>query len=239
MPSGEARAPGEGYRRSLVLGLFVVSGACDLVCEIAWSRALGLVFGVTVFAVSTVLAVFMMGLAAGGLVASHLVRWARKTPMTLFVRVHVAISLATAATLLLLPAARGLYVGASSYVPAWALQPIAVLLSMFVLIVPATLMGATLPAASALFARGSDTAARDVGSLYAASTLGSVLGAIATAFLLLPRAGTRETIAIAALVDLLIAVVAIAAGSGSAGRAGSVDSASGAPAGTSGGTAGS
>src|SRR5215469_6294035 len=44
---------------------FFLSGAAGLIDQVVWSKALGLVFGHTAYAVATVLAVFMAGLAAG------------------------------------------------------------------------------------------------------------------------------------------------------------------------------
>jgi len=49
----------------LVLLLFFISGATSLVYEVLWTRQLSLTFGVTTYAVSTVLATFMGGLALG------------------------------------------------------------------------------------------------------------------------------------------------------------------------------
>ena len=49
----------------LLLVLFFGSGACALVYQVMWLRLLSLVFGVTVYAASTVLAGFMAGLGAG------------------------------------------------------------------------------------------------------------------------------------------------------------------------------
>ena len=46
--------------------LFFLSGAAALVCEVAWVRSLSLIFGGSHLAVTTVLAVFMGGLALGG-----------------------------------------------------------------------------------------------------------------------------------------------------------------------------
>jgi spermidine synthase len=46
--------------------LFFLSGAASLVYEIAWTRSLGLVFGASHLAVTTVLAVYMGGQAAAG-----------------------------------------------------------------------------------------------------------------------------------------------------------------------------
>ena len=51
---------------------FVLSGATGLIYEVLWARMLGLVFGATTLAVSTVLAAFMGGLALGSAVAGRL-----------------------------------------------------------------------------------------------------------------------------------------------------------------------
>ncbi|MBI2563007.1 MAG: hypothetical protein HYW08_11600, partial [candidate division NC10 bacterium] len=55
-----------------ILACFFLSGATGLVYEVIWTRMLGLVFGHTVYAVSTVLAAFMGGLAAGSILFGRL-----------------------------------------------------------------------------------------------------------------------------------------------------------------------
>ena len=57
------------------LALFFFSGATSLVYEVLWTRRLSLTFGHTVLAVSTVLTVFMSGLALGSFLAG---RWSDK-----------------------------------------------------------------------------------------------------------------------------------------------------------------
>ena len=52
---------------ALVALLFFCSGASALIYQVLWLRKLGLVFGVTVYAASTVWASFMFGLAVGSL----------------------------------------------------------------------------------------------------------------------------------------------------------------------------
>ena len=49
-----------------IFGLFLLSGSCALVYEVAWMRMLTLIFGATAFATSTILASFFAGLALGG-----------------------------------------------------------------------------------------------------------------------------------------------------------------------------
>ena len=48
-----------------ILVCFFLSGAAGLIYQVSWVKSLGLIFGHTVYAVTTVLAVFMGGLAMG------------------------------------------------------------------------------------------------------------------------------------------------------------------------------
>jgi spermidine synthase len=56
---------------ALVLACFFLSGASGLVFEAVWTRELTLVFGSTALAMSTVLSVFMGGLALGSWLAGR------------------------------------------------------------------------------------------------------------------------------------------------------------------------
>ena len=49
----------------LLCALFFASGSSALIYQVLWLRLIGLVFGVTVYAASTVWAAFMGGLAIG------------------------------------------------------------------------------------------------------------------------------------------------------------------------------
>src|SRR5690348_10688294 len=51
--------------------LLFASGAAGLIYQVAWVRLLGLSFGVTIYAISTVLAAFMGGLAIGSIVGGR------------------------------------------------------------------------------------------------------------------------------------------------------------------------
>src|SRR6266568_802553 len=57
---------------SLIGVCFILSGATGLIYEVLWARMLGLVFGATTPAVSTMLAAFMGGLALGSALAGRL-----------------------------------------------------------------------------------------------------------------------------------------------------------------------
>jgi spermidine synthase len=69
-----------------------------LIYQVAWVRLLGLAFGVTVFAISTVLAAFMGGLAIGSLVGGRRADAARRP-----LRVYGFVEFGVGVTALLTP----------------------------------------------------------------------------------------------------------------------------------------
>jgi predicted membrane-bound spermidine synthase len=81
-------------------------------------------------------------------------------------------------------------------------------LSSLVLAVPTLAMGGTLPAAARAATRAGDVGRRDTAALYALNTLGAVAGCLVATFALLELFGTRQTIWLAAGVNLLIAITA-------------------------------
>src|SRR4051794_12629168 len=76
----------------LIAVCFILSGATGLIYEVLWARMLGLVFGATTFAISTVLAAFMGGLALGSAWAGRLA--ARiKRPLRAYALIEAGIAL--------------------------------------------------------------------------------------------------------------------------------------------------
>jgi spermidine synthase len=194
----------------LLTALFFLSGFCNLVYEIVWARQFNLVFGVTVFAVSAVLAAFMLGLALGSVWFGRIAEKAENT-VRLFSLLHGGIFLSTLLLLVLFPYFQGFYLFINSrFSPDfYTFRIVLFLLSMVLMIVPTTLMGATFPVASKLLAARTERFGRDIGILYSINTLGSVIGCAATIFFLLGSMGMRGTIALAAAVDLLICLAAL------------------------------
>src|SRR6201989_1819614 len=71
---------------------FVLSGATGLIYEVLWARMLGLVFGATTLAVSTVLASFMGGLALGSAWAGRLAAQLKR-PLRIYGLIEIGIAL--------------------------------------------------------------------------------------------------------------------------------------------------
>lgn len=190
--------------------LFFLSGICGLVYQTLWLRLLSLVFGVTIYAASTVLASFMGGLALGTMAAGRLSGRIR-SPLVWFGATEIAIGLAALATPPALDAVATLWVALQARLleHPWAFTLARVLCSAAVLIVPASLMGATLPlVVRSSLSRGSLVGPR-VGLLYAANTSGAIAGALLTGFVLIGAFGIATTFRLAAGLNALVGASAL------------------------------
>jgi spermidine synthase len=74
-----------------ILLCFFLSGAAGLSFEVAWAKALGLIFGHSQYAIAIVLATFMGGLAAG---SACLGRWGERhpAPVKLYARIELLVA---------------------------------------------------------------------------------------------------------------------------------------------------
>ncbi|HKN83376.1 MAG TPA: fused MFS/spermidine synthase [Pyrinomonadaceae bacterium] len=190
---------------ALISLCFVLSGATGLIYEVLWARMLGLVFGATTLAVSTVLAAFMGGLALGSALAGRFASRIKK-PIATYGLMEIGIAIYALLVPLLFRLVDQLYAEIwRHFQPGFfAFSLWRFVLSSLVLLVPTTLMGATLPV---LAATPSDT--NSVARLYAFNLVGAIIGTLAAGFVLLPTLGVRTTISVAATVNVIVGVVAI------------------------------
>jgi spermidine synthase len=195
---------------TVIVALFLLSGACSLIYEIVWLRMLVLVFGMSVFAVSTVLTAFMAGLALGSVVFGRLID-KRGSPLRVYAYLELGIGFFALIFPLVLARLDDVYtllyrqLGSDSY----AFHAIRFALCFLVLLVPTTLMGGTLPVLSRFVVQRRAMIGRGVGGLYAINTLGAAAGCFAAAYLLMEWVGTMGTTYVAAGGNLLIAGVAL------------------------------
>jgi spermidine synthase len=192
-------------KRSLLLVCFFLSGAAGLVYEVLWTRILALSFGHTVWALTTVLAVFMGGLALGSMAVGRLVDRSGN-PARIYALLELGIGLYCLAGPFLLDLCRHAHfvvlpIVGDTLVSRTALQ---FFLGVLVLIVPTTLMGGTVPAMARATIAGPATAGRRFGLLYGSNTMGAALGAFAAGYWLLPSIGIKTTNTLAAVVNIAI-----------------------------------
>jgi len=205
--------PQQGLERVTLLAVlvcFFLSGAAGLIYQVAWGKALGLIFGHTAYAVATVLAVFMGGLAAG---SALLGRWSerRPRPLALYAWLEIGTAATGALSLAGLMGVRFLYFAAYPYVAAH--DSILLLLrfagAALVLFLPTFLMGGTLPILVRAVTRNSAELGTRLARLYWVNTAGAVAGTMMAGFLFLPTVGLRRTLEIAVAFNMIAAVLAL------------------------------
>jgi spermidine synthase len=195
----------------LILFLFFVSGASGLLYQVVWTRKLVLLFGTTAYAVSAVLSVFFAGLGIGGLWGGRIADRVRN-PLLVYALFEFVIAAWAVAFIFFIDSATtatapllGRVAFSSS---AGILARLA--LTFAFLIVPATLMGATLPLLVKHVAREGKSLGFHIGSLYGLNTFGAMAGCAVTGFVLIERLGFTNATLVGAAGNILVGILAIA-----------------------------
>ena len=177
-----------------------------------WLRLLALVFGVTVYAASTVLAGFMAGLGLGSFVAGRLASRITR-PLAAFGIAEVLIGITAFVSPAVLDALTRVWVTIHPSLPdsVAAITVIRFIVAFMVLIVPTSLMGATLPLViKSAVAREKRIGGR-IGLLYAINTTGAIVGALVAGFYLISEVGVAVSFRWAAIGNIVIGIVSLVA----------------------------
>ncbi|CAA9232624.1 MAG: Spermidine synthase long [uncultured Acetobacteraceae bacterium] len=196
----------------LLLPLFFVSGFPALIYQLVWQRALFAVYGVNIEAVTVIVSGFLLGLGLGSLAGGRLSSIRGVSLLGAF----GAIELCLAAIGFVSLDALDLFSQHAAAWPAWA-STVAVLA---LLVVPTTLMGATLPILVAYLVRRSANVGRSVGLLYFVNTLGSSVACFAAGMWLMRTFGMRGSANAAAVLNLVVGIGALAGAAAEARRRG-------------------
>lgn len=198
---------------------FLVSGFCSLVNEVVWLRIAMAQFGVVTPLVSTVLSVFMAGLALGSWQGGRLARRANRSPAFSSLRLYAVAELIIATSALIVPPllrfGRDLLLRSEADAAWGSLRYhlasgawIALTLLPF-----CVCMGATFPLAMAALRQAAGAAARRTfGHLYLANVLGATCGTLASAFVLVELLGFQGTLRATAALNVAVGVTALGLG---------------------------
>ena len=198
------------WSRNAVLAVLVLffSGMAALIYEVAWTRVLTLVIGSSTYAFTIMLATFLFGIALGSVLVGRYSAH-RKPGLGLLAVCQIligALALGTSAIFGLLPDAFVSLFGAVG--ENYSLFLAANFLLCFLVMVPATLfMGASFPVASALVVENFGSSGQRIGLLYAGNTVGAILGAFLTGFVLLPKMGIQNTLILTVYINLVSGLV--------------------------------
>jgi spermidine synthase len=189
---GDAKAegaPGSG----VVYVTIALSGLTALAAQVVWTRVLSLLFGATVYTFSLILAVFLVGLGIGSSLGSSMAH-TLKNPRA---------ALGWAQMLLCVALAYAAYMTTAS-MPYWPVNPqiqtntffqfqLDLMRAAFTILPGAMLWGMSFPLALASVARKGQDPARLVGGVYAANTVGAIVGAVFASILAIKWFGSQHT----------------------------------------------
>ncbi len=191
-----------------------ISGATALAAEVVWTRILSLLLGATTYTFSLILAVFLVGIGIGASIGSMIARSAADARTALgWCQALLIVGIAWAAYSL------------TQMLPYWPVNPglassprylfeLDLVRCLWVVLPAALLWGASFPLALAGIGSGERDGGRLVGRVYAANTVGAIVGALSASLLLIAWIGTnnseRVMIAFAAVGALLMFVPALA-----------------------------
>jgi spermidine synthase len=222
IPDPGSRIANPGSRQSrpwLAAVALGASGFASLTLQVVWTRLLVQILGPTTYAFSTVVAIFIIGIAAGSAIGSWLAARS-KSP-----------GLGLACSLLL---SAGLAIAAAGAVD-WALLTIADIVSqpdarfaevlrrqvimVSGMLLPMTIaFGAAFPFAIALASGRDDQVTEQIGLIYAINTIGAILGSLLAGFMLVPSIGLHTTIRVVAAISSLTAIAILVKASSGRGR---------------------
>lgn len=166
-------------RSSVIYVIAFVNGAVVMSLELLGTRVVGIDFGSSIITWSCVISVFLGGLSAGYFCGGRVAdRWNSFTGLALLLAVPMVVLLA-------LPSyARE--VSDFFYVRFWDSEPPSkwgpLLASTTLFAVPTFFLGTVSPYAVRLLVRDARRVGRGAGSVYAISTVGSILGTLYTSF---------------------------------------------------------
>jgi len=212
--SSRATAPASGKNVRLPLNwpvylTIALSGAGALGAEVVWTRLMGMLLLATVYVFSIILAVFLVGLAAGGAGASWLIRKVR--PQLALGVCQLLLTLAIAWTAMAITRILPFWSDAIlTTTNPWEMFRLDLLRCVFAILPPALLWGASFPlACTAAVSSPDEDPARVAGGIYAVNTLGGIIGALAVSLILIPWIGTQQTTRIILTLSAASAFIAL------------------------------
>jgi spermidine synthase len=211
------RAPGS----TAVYVTIALSGMTALSSEVLWTRLLSLLFGATTYTFSLILAMFLLGLGIGSSLGSAIARNTARPRVALgWCQMLLCGAMAWAAYMLM------------TSLPFWPINPaitsniwfnfqLDIVRCLWVVLPGAILWGMSFPLALASVALPGQDAGRLLGGVYAANTVGAILGAVGSALILTRYVGSQDGMGWLILISAVSGLIMLApVAAGEAGQKG-------------------
>jgi spermidine synthase len=189
-----------------------LSGMTALSSEVIWTRLLSLLFGGTVYTFSLILAVFLFGLGIGSSLGSAIGR-ASRIPRVPFGWCQMLLCAAIAWSSYMLTQSMPYWpVNPSITSDPWFNFQLDFVRCMWVVLPGSILWGASFPLALASLASRGQDPARLVGGVYAANTVGAIIGSLSASLLLVVWLGSQHAQQVLILVSALSGLLVLSTG---------------------------
>jgi spermidine synthase len=189
--AGEIAGVASAPRPWTVHVAIALSGLCALGAEVIWTRLLSLLLGATVYTFSIILAVFLVGLGIGSSVGSALSR--SVSPRLLLGACQFGLVAAMAWAALIMSRSLPYWpIDVSLASSPWHTLQLDLLRCVYTILPAACLWGASFPLALAAAASPGQDPGRLAGGVYAANTVGAILGAVGFSMLAVGWFGTQR-----------------------------------------------
>jgi spermidine synthase len=203
-----ARPREPGAPAGALLTVAFVSSVASFLYENLWFRLFEHVLGASIYAFSTMLAGFLLGISLGGALAAPLARTRAGSARGLAATQLGAAAFSVGAFLLV----DGLPAVASRVNELGLLGVLARASVAAALLLPSTLcIGASFPFAVRALADRADVAAAASARVYGWNTLGAIVGSLAAGFVVIPALGFERTLVATALLNVFAGALAAAA----------------------------
>ncbi len=194
-----------------VYATIALSGMTALSAEVIWTRMLSLLIGATVYTFSLILAVFLLGIGIGSSIGSAMARGMARPRLGLgWCQMLLCGAIAWAAYM------------CTQSLPWWPVNPsltsnpwfnfqLDLVRAMWAVLPAAILWGASFPLALASVASDGQDPARLVSGIYAANTVGAIVGALTSSLILVSWLGSQRSEQILIIVSGLSALLVLEA----------------------------
>ncbi len=190
-PSDRSRSSEPSPGRAIALAVAFVSGLTSLGYQVLWTRLLSSGSGNTTYIFTTILTIFLVGIAGGAALYTAGLGRGRNRLLALGITQVLVAAIA---------------VFGLTVISGWLVKA-PLTLTILAAVLPATIvMGLSLPIASGLAAQRDAKVASDTGLLLSVNTAGTVFGTFVVPFVLIPAIGSPRSVLVLAVLNAALGI---------------------------------
>jgi len=191
-PQPLTSTPGASADRSLVYLAIALSGFCALAAQVIWTRLLSLLFGASTYTFSMILAVFLIGLGIGSTVGSIVAKTVERPRVALGWCQLLNVGAMAWSAYMMMESLPYWPINTSISTSIWYNFQLDFVRAFWAVLPAPILWGASFPLALAAVVRKGEDPGKLVGGVYAANTVGAIVGSVVASLILVYWFGSQR-----------------------------------------------